>query len=392
MILDLFAGPGGWDVGAADLGLHPVGLEIDPHAVATRYAAGHATWEQPVDLVTDEQLTALAGTVQGLIASPPCQDFSAAGKRAGIDGDRGDLMWQVPRYVEALRPRWVACEQVPPALAWYELFAHEMRAAGYSVWTGVLNAADFGVPQTRRRAFLLASLDRAVQPPEPTHAEGGEAAGLFTAERLPWITMAEALGWTHGRVGFPRKDDRGDSPDGYRERDWRGVNEPSFVVTEKARSWMLNTGRDWKPGGTRDDAQVIDPAEVPAPTVTGLSGGQWLLRPGSKDHAAIRNTDEPAPTVAFGHDASAWVWERPSTTIVGSFSPEVVAAPGYRKAGDPPRQDTPGSVKITPAQAATLQGFPDGYPWTGPKTAVFQQIGNAVVPAVAAAVLGALTA
>jgi len=289
VILDLFAGPGGWDVGAADLGLHPVGLEIDPHAVATRYAAGHATWEQPVDLVTDEQLTALAGTVQGLIASPPCQDFSAAGKRAGIDGDRGDLMWQVPRYVEALRPRWVACEQVPPALAWYELFGHEMRAAGYSVWTGVLNAADFGVPQTRKRAFLLASLDRAVQPPEPTHAEGGQEAGMFTPELLPWVTMADALGCHY-------------------------------------------------------------------------EGDQ------------------------------AWANTRPATTIVGSFSPEVVAAPGYRKAGDPPRQDTPGSVKITPAQAATLQGFPDGYPWTGPKTAVFQQIGNAVCPPVAAAVLGTLTA
>jgi DNA (cytosine-5)-methyltransferase 1 len=259
----------------------------------------------------------MRGHVDGLIASPPCQDFSMAGKKAGITGDKGELMWEVPRWASALRPRWIACEQVPPAEAWFRLFAHDLRADGYSTWVGVLCAADCGVPQTRRRVFLLASLDRAVQPPEPTHCEGGSEEGMFTPGLLPWVTMADALGW-------------------------EGVLCPGVTPTQPNR-------RRYSP-------------------------------------------NEPAPTVAFGHDATNWAWERPATTIVGSFSPDTVAAPGYRKPGDPPRQDTPGSVKITTTEAAILQGFPPDYPWQGSRTAQFQQIGNAVCPPVAAAVLKVVAA
>lgn len=378
-------------MGARSLGLHPVGLEIDPHAVATRYAAGHATWVQSVPDVTYQQLARLAGHVDGIIASPPCQDFSAAGKKAGIDGDRGELMWQVPRWVEALRPRWIACEQVPPALPWFELFAHDFRALDYSTWTGVLNAADYGVPQTRKRAFLLASLDRAVQPPEPTHAEGGEAAGMFTPELAPWVTMAEALGWgEHVEVSHIRgagmAERHGDRPP-------RRGDQPAPTIDGGAQRRLNITGVDRRQQSDGVPKRVV-PLTEPAPTLDGQVSGKWVLNPGRTESQPNRRTyspDEPAPTVAFGHDAAGWAWERPATTIVGSFSPDTVAAPGYRKPGDPPRQDTPGSVKITPAEAATLQGFPHNYPWQGPKTAVFQQIGNAVPPPVAAAALQAIT-
>jgi len=347
VVIDLFAGPGGWDVGAQALGLHPIGLEIDRWACETRYAAGLATWQQSVPDVTDTQLAAMRGRVDGLIASPPCQDFSAAGKKAGITGDKGELMWEVPRWAKALRPRWIACEQVPPAEAWFRLFAHDLRADGYSTWVGGLWAADYGGLRTRRRVFLLASLDRAVQPPEPTHCEGGAEPSMFTPGLLPWVSMAEALGWT-----------------GTLDRRQTG-------------------------------APVLDCNEVPSPTIVGSSIGKgvWVLRAGNPAGNAptTRPATEPAPTFAFGHDATNWAWERPATTtIVGSFSPDTVAAPGYRQAGDPPRQDTPGSVKITTTEAAILQGFPPDYPWQGSRTAQFQQIGNAVAPPVAAAVLTAV--
>lgn len=413
MIVDLFAGPGGWDVGAAALDLHPIGIENDPAACATRYAAGLATWQQSVPDVTDDQLDRLAGHVDGLIASPPCQDFSKAGKGAGIDGDKGELMWQVPRWADALRPRWIACEQVPPAEAWFRLFAHHLRAAGYSTWCGVLCAADYGVPQTRRRVFLLASLERAVTPPDPTHAEGGAEPSLFTPGLAPWVTMADALGWAgNGRVGFARADDRGDSPDGYRERDRRAPNEPSHAVTGKARSWTLNTGRDWKPGGTRADAQTIDPAASPAPAVTGKSGGQWQLNPGRTPTQPNRRTydlNEPAPTIAFGHDAAGWQWiterrndqtgtpadvewptKRPATTIAGRG---LVPDPGANanRFNDATKSRNDG-YRITAPEAGVLQSFPVDYPWQGSTTAQFQQIGNAVPPLMARAVLEHLAA
>lgn len=86
-----------------------------------------------------------------------------------------------------------------------------------------------------------------------------------------------------------------------------------------------------------------------------------------------------------------WCYRRPSTTIVSSFRPDVVAAPGYRRAGDPPRQNTPDSVEVSIDQAAVLQGFPVGYPWQGSESKKRQQIGNAVPPTLAEAILRTIT-
>jgi DNA (cytosine-5)-methyltransferase 1 len=98
------------------------------------------------------------------------------------------------RWVRKLRPRWVALEQVPTVLSLWDHAAERMRQWGYSTWTGVLNAADFGVPQTRERAILIARLDCPALPPGPTHARTPQA-DLFGAELLPWVSMADALGW-----------------------------------------------------------------------------------------------------------------------------------------------------------------------------------------------------
>ncbi|MFE1990007.1 replication initiator [Streptomyces parvulus] len=73
-------------------------------------------------------------------------------------------------------------------------------SAGYSTWTGVLNAADFGLAQTRRRAFLIASRTRPALPPEPTHADGGTAADLFGDGLPTWRTMGDVLGCPPGEV------------------------------------------------------------------------------------------------------------------------------------------------------------------------------------------------
>src|SRR5690606_30204082 len=103
---------------------------------------------------------------------------------------------EVGRWVETIRPRWVACEQVPPVLPVWNAYADRWRHRfGWSAWAGVLNAADYGVPQTRRRAFLIARTDGSpVLPPEPTHCKGG-ALTMFGG-LAPWVTMADALGWS----------------------------------------------------------------------------------------------------------------------------------------------------------------------------------------------------
>ena len=82
LVLELFAGPGGASEGARMIGLHRlVGVEIDPAACATRAAAGHRTVRASV---TALDTAPLSGRVAGLLASPPCTTFSAAGKRAAI--------------------------------------------------------------------------------------------------------------------------------------------------------------------------------------------------------------------------------------------------------------------------------------------------------------------
>ena len=87
MIVDLFAGPGGWDFAAAELGMRPVGIEWDESACLTRRAAGHRTIRTDVK----HYPTAPFIGAEGVIASPPCPDFSTAGKRAGITGKSGRL-------------------------------------------------------------------------------------------------------------------------------------------------------------------------------------------------------------------------------------------------------------------------------------------------------------
>lgn len=243
--LDLFAGLGGWDHGARTLGFNPTGIELDDDACRSRALSDLSTIQADVARYDQGRF---AG-IDGLIASPPCQSFSRAGNRRGLDDPRGQLVYEPLRWAHALRPRWIACEQVPPVEPIWREIAHHLRGIGYRTWVGLLNAEQFGVPQTRQRAILMAHRDRGVLPPPPTHqrfVKGEPAAyvdgGMFGSDLLPWVSVREALGERGGiALGFPRRDDRGDASDGYRERDWRESSEPAFTLTEKGRSttWIL---------------------------------------------------------------------------------------------------------------------------------------------------------
>ncbi len=216
-IVDLFAGPGGWDEGARMLGRTDVlGIELDPVACATAEAAGHARMNASVSEL--DPLT--FAPVEGLIASPPCQAWSMAGAGAArkdqerIVGaayglarsgrlDRTDealLVLEPLFWTLQLRPEWTAWEQVPPVLDLWHECAQILRGRGYHVWSGLLQAERYGVPQTRKRAFLIASRVRQAHPPIATHQRyvSGEPARLehtFEGEILPWVSMADALGW-----------------------------------------------------------------------------------------------------------------------------------------------------------------------------------------------------
>ncbi|WBQ03813.1 DNA cytosine methyltransferase [Kribbella sp. CA-293567] len=377
--LDLFAGPGGWDVAARSLKRKTIGIEIDHDACDTRRAAELPTIEGDVR----EYGPADFPNARGLIASPPCQTFSMAGKGSGraaldavlmlvvrmaaglpidtsaIEDERTTLVLEPLRWVlEAHRLgrpfEWLAFEQVPTVLPVWEAVAEVLASLGYSVATGNLHSEQYGVPQTRKRAILVARLHGEAHLPEPTHSRFHNRAPERLDEGVEkWLSMSDALSWgmTHrpyptvaagtasggadpqmiggsgaraaiaaerdeGRwiewlptdlVGFPRRADTEDvlTLDGvdYRARDLRQADEPSFVVTEKARSW------------TRfPDAMGEGPAD----------------------------------------NAKA------------------------------------SGMRVTVQEAAVLQSFPDAYPWQGSRTKQYQQVGNAIPPRLALAILSAV--
>jgi DNA (cytosine-5)-methyltransferase 1 len=402
VIVDLFRGPGGWSEGLKQLGMTDWGVEICGWAHATAQMAGHVGAR--ADVVHYDP--ACHEDVDGVIASPVCTTFSRAGKQAGLADqayvhraiadlaagrdtrtilrsqckDPKSLLTAEPaRFLRAWRPDWVAMEQVPDVLPIWQQYAQILRGWGYSAWTGILNAADYGVPQTRRRAILIANRHQAVGPPEPTHAEHAQDEGLFGPDRQRWVSMADALGWTGGLTVNTRG-----------ERTTPGGNEfsadgPSWALTEKARSWAL-----------RNDTQAnACERSLDEPAGTLFFGARcndvsWVLRNGNQPNAAVRSADEPAPTMAFGHNAARieWVEARPATTVCAT---DRIAPPGHRDRAGGERQFGPETVRITVEEAAVLQSFRRDYPWQGSKTKQFQQVGNAVPPLLAAHVLAAAT-
>ncbi|HEX3957748.1 MAG TPA: DNA cytosine methyltransferase [Trebonia sp.] len=464
--LDLFAGPGGWSTAARELGLPELGIEWDRAACATRAAAGHRTIR--ADVARFVIAPALAILVRGLIGSPPCTTFSAAGDQAGNailellaglirdlfagrdtrQACRGEmeaaltasewaadldeqkraakiraavfsaaLVAEPARYIAACRPEWVALEQVPAVLPLWQVYAAELRQMGYSSWTGKLNAADYGVPQTRERAILIASSARQVARPEPTHYDARKGGQLWGT---PWVSMAEVLGW--GADGRPSvavtaggTSTGGAEPFGHRGRDaleaerdagrWalrmdaqahasvRSATAPApapalkFGQSAAECQWVLHTNRDQRPDGTR---QTADPTTAPA--LTAKSGGQWVVKSfrNNNNNACERPIDEPAGTLFFGQRSNwaAWVTERPATTVQGD---PLVGRPGHKDRDKGESQFEQDSVRITVREAAILQSFAADYPWQGTKTKQFEQVGNAVPPLLAAHVLSVAT-
>ena len=194
--IELFAGCGGLSTGFLDAGLHvAAGFEIDRRAVDA-YDYNHAYrgsrgFVADLSDLSGSDLLKLAGlsSVDFVIGGPPCQPFSIVGKRRGLADRRADLLEHYVRLIEELRPAALLLENVPNLLnieggAVVESLALALKALGYAVHYGVVSAADYGVPQNRKRFVLLGRRGRArLDFPAPTHG-----AGL-----KPYRTAADAI-------------------------------------------------------------------------------------------------------------------------------------------------------------------------------------------------------
>lgn len=365
------------------LGLNALGIELDEWACATSAAAGHEVLKADLAALDPKQFS----PVWGMVGSPPCQAYSPAGKglgrqdkqlviacahelAAGNDSraerlaecaDPRSLLTVEPlRYALALKPRWIALEQVPPVLELWTIFAGLLAVHGYHTAAGILSAERYGVPQTRKRAFLIASLDGPVELPAATHRSYQPRRKETPEEELgllPWVSMAEALGWsTADQVGFPRRNDtpsnqpaKGDTGT-YRKRDRRPGCNPAPTLTARTRSWTRQPCVQIRRSGSRIN-EGFDPTQAPSQAVTsridrwqahdvepwteqrpaptivttrrsrdgalagrqlppgeGVERGGWAWRNGTHAHASVRRAGQPAPTVHFGHAANKVEW------------------------------------------------------------------------------------
>ncbi|NDG67463.1 MAG: DNA (cytosine-5-)-methyltransferase [Actinobacteria bacterium] len=163
--VSLFAGVGGFDLAMERAGVQVVAsVEIDKHArgILEKHFPTSKLFNDVTE-VTGEQLRESGFTPsRGILTGGfPCQDLSIAGKRAGLDGARSGLYWQITRLIDETEPEWVVLENVPGLLtssggADMGAVIGALADRGYGVGWRVLDAQNFGVPQRRRRVFIVA--------------------------------------------------------------------------------------------------------------------------------------------------------------------------------------------------------------------------------------------
>lgn len=160
-VLDMFGGCGGSSQGAAAAGF-TVTAAVDADSLACRTFKHNfpraKVYNKRLEDLSPEEVQRATGLIDLIMASPECTNHSCAkGAAPRCERSRGTAL-QVLRYCKVLRPRWVVIENVPQMQTWtgYESLMEKLSAQGYRFSEHLLDAANFTVPQRRRRLFVTA--------------------------------------------------------------------------------------------------------------------------------------------------------------------------------------------------------------------------------------------
>lgn len=334
-VIDLFSGAGGMSLGFADprfCGGFKCVLAVDNDAAAIATHKLNFGGDSVCGNIEIWLKDAIIPQADVVIGGPPCQGFSLLNKKR--NGDARRALWE-PFLDVAVRSgaRIFIMENVAELYRSPELDDIRARAAkdGFKTVAAILNTADYGAPQTRRRTIVLgyrAGLWAPEFPPLKTHSEKRAETNL-----PPWRTVRDAI------ADLPKPE----------RLEIEGPTPLDLHIKRTPTAKSLARYRAVPPGGNRFDLQRNAPEITPDCWLRKTSGGTDL----------------------FGR---LW-WDRPSVTIRTEFyKPEKGR---YLH----PDQHRP----ITHREAARLMGFPDDFKFCGTKVEIARQIGNAVPPALAGA-------
>lgn len=265
-VVSLFSGAGGLDIGLEQAGFRTiVCIDNDPNCRATlkynrpdwivfdspvKVSEGQMIQRQPGDIrdIEPEEVLQLCGLPKGKVAlvvgGAPCQPFSNIGKKEGhLDAKNGDLFLEFVRMVNGIQPYAFIFENVAGITQSkhnqvIEYMLSQFRDSGYGLSYGLVNAANYGVPQRRER-FILLGLKGVKEPafPLPTHFKDQKSWDSFAADLSPCPVISPQK-WVTVREAFVQ------IPDGYKERPDYAVMNISPLV--KKRMQYIEQGQNFK--------------------------------------------------------------------------------------------------------------------------------------------------
>jgi DNA (cytosine-5)-methyltransferase 1 len=382
-VLDTFAGAGGFSLGFEVAGCDIIGgIEIDSWASET-FAYNHKralAITRGIQLISDEELIDFfAGRHPDvLLGGPPCQGFSICRKNAGDPTDpRNSLFVEFLRVAKVLQPDYVIMENVPNienarthhGELVLGIIKRELKDLGYYVNHSILEATDFGIPQIRKRLFVVASVRELESPfPNPTHSVRGIARDLFGGSLGRCPTLWEAIS------DLPVLE----AGSGSEVQDYTQQPENDYQ-----RQLREGSDRLWNHTAMRHSKRMIE-------RFASMSCGQSVSDVAQHLRPLKRNGNGTISGKVYDQNNRRMHPDRPCHTIPASFYANFVHPYQHRN--------------FTPREGARLQSFPDWFVFKGKPTVVshkllaregrtdekhlcqYNQIGNAVPPLLAKAI------